>query len=193
MPAPVIYLASRSPRRRELLHQIKVPHVLLDVEIDETPLPRESADDFVLRMALEKARAGAASLANIDLPVLAADTDVVVDGEILGKPGNEQDAIKMLRRLSGRSHRVLSAVALVWRGERALLSESKVRFRRLDDVEMRAYWRSGEPVDKAGAYGIQGLGAVFIEHLEGSYSGVMGLPLFETAELLRVSGLPLLE
>jgi len=175
------------------LHQIKVPHVLLDVEIDETPLPRESADDFVLRMALEKARAGAASLANIDLPVLAADTDVVVDGEILGKPGNEQDAIKMLRRLSGRSHRVLSAVALVWRGEQALLSESKVRFRRLDDVKMRAYWRSGEPVDKAGAYGIQGLGAVFIEHLEGSYSGVMGLPLFETAELLRVSGLPLLE
>ena len=194
MAAPVIYLASRSPRRRELLNQIGVPHVLVDVEIDETPHPNEPADDFVMRMALEKARAGAASLAHIDLPVLAADTDVVIDEQILGKPTDEQDAVDMLLRLSGRAHRVLSAVALVWKGEeQSLLCESRVHFRKLNEADIRAYWRSGEPADKAGAYGIQGLGATFVEYLEGSYSGVMGLPLFETATLLHNAGLPVVD
>lgn len=192
MTAPLIYLASRSPRRRELLNQIRVPHVLIDVAIDETPLPNEAADDFVIRMALEKARAATQSLHHADLPVLAADTDVVLDGQILGKPSGEGDALRMLSRLAGRSHRVLSAVALVWKGERVRMSESLVRFRALDESEIRAYWRTGEPAGKAGGYGIQGMAAAFIEHLEGSYSGVMGLPLFETAELLRESGLPLL-
>ncbi|MBU0499986.1 MAG: septum formation inhibitor Maf [Gammaproteobacteria bacterium] len=193
MTAPLIYLASGSPRRRALLNQIRIPHALVDVLIDETPLPSESAEGFVIRMALEKARAAADKLPHRDLPVLAADTDVVLEGQILGKPADEADALQMLRRLGGRSHRVLSAVALIWKGERVRISESRVRFRPLDEAEIQAYWRTGEPADKAGAYGIQGMAAAFIEHLEGSYSGVMGLPLFETAELLREAGLPLLQ
>lgn len=192
MTASLVYLASRSPRRRELLNQIRVPHALIDVEIDETPLAGELAEAFVMRMALEKARAAVRGLPRADLPVLAADTDVVVDGRILGKPLDEEDAVRMLGCLSGRSHRVLSAVALIWKGERARMSESLVCFRPLDEAEIRAYWRTGEPAGKAGGYGIQGLAATFVERLEGSYSGVMGLPLFETAELLREAGLPLL-
>ena len=192
MTAPLIYLASRSPRRRELLNQIRVPHALIDVEIDETPLVGEPAEAFVMRMALEKVRAAMRGLPRADLPVLAADTDVVVDGRILGKPLDQEDAVRMLGCLSGRSHRVLSAVALIWRGERTRMSESLVCFRPLDEAEIRAYWHTGEPAGKAGGYGIQGLAAAFVERLEGSYSGVMGLPLFETAELLREAGLPLL-
>ncbi len=142
-----------------------------------------------MRMAVEKARAGAESLARLDLPVLGADTDVVIDDEILGKPVNEDDAVEMLGRLSGRTHRVLSAVALAWKREQVYLSETKVRFRQLRDEEIRTYWHSGEPADKAGGYGIQGIAATFIEHIDGSYSGVMGLPLFETAELLRNAGI----
>ena len=190
MPEPLIYLASRSPRRGELLDQIRLPHALLDVDIDETPWPDETASDFVIRMAMGKAQAGRQLLTRADLPVLAADTDVVVDGEIMGKPRDEADAVIMLSRLSGRSHQVLSAVALSWKDSLSWrLSESRVWFRKLSGQDIHAYWQSGEPADKAGGYGIQGIGAVFIERLEGSYSGVMGLPLFETAELLAANGI----
>lgn len=164
----------------------------MDIEIDETPYAGESPDDFVTRMALEKARAGTAALDKLDLPVLAADTDVVVDSDILGKPANASEAMEILQRLSGRSHRVLSAVALSWQRERVLLSETTVHFRQLQRHEIEAYWQSGEPVGKAGGYGIQGIAAAFIEHIEGSYSGVMGLPLYETAELLRDADLPII-
>lgn len=187
-----IYLASSSPRRRELLLQLQVSHIPIEVEIDETPMSGEAAEGFVTRMALEKARTAVSSLPQRDLPVLAADTDVVLDGEILGKPHDEEDEVRLLSRLSGRSHKVFSAVALIWKEEKVLLSESVVWFRHLDEREIRAYWRTGEPVGKAGGYGIQGAGAVFIERIEGSYSGVVGLPLFETAGLLREVGLSLL-
>jgi len=192
MNNPLIYLVSQSPRRRELLLQIGVEHEVLSADIDETPHVGEAAELYVTRMALEKARAGRASLAVIDKPLLGADTSLVVDGVILGKPRDEVDAREMLLALAGRSHQVISAVALVdGRAEESRLSVSHVTFRDISDEEARAYWRSGEPADKAGGYGIQGLGALFIERLEGSYSGVMGLPLFETAALMRDFGIQL--
>ncbi|MEO5343412.1 MAG: Maf family nucleotide pyrophosphatase [Gammaproteobacteria bacterium SHHR-1] len=186
MPEPLLYLASASPRRAELLRQIGVSFQPYPAHIDETPRLSESATDFVLRMAQEKAQAAQARLRDPQARVLGADTDVILDGEILGKPADQAQAAAMLRRLSGRSHEVLSGVALAdakgldWR-----LSRSRVWFRALSEAEITAYWASGEPLGKAGGYAIQGLGAVFIERLEGSYSGVMGLPLFETAQLLR--------
>ncbi len=187
MADPPLILASASPRRRELLSQIGVPFQARPAHIDETPRPDEVASDFVVRMALEKARAIQAQLDEPNTWVLGADTDVVLDGQILGKPRDQADAHTTLRQLSGRSHEVLSAVALAdprgqidWR-----LSRSRVWFRALKEEELSAYWASGEPADKAGSYAIQGLGAIFIERLEGSYSGVMGLPLFETAQLLE--------
>jgi septum formation protein len=187
---PLIYLASRSARRRELLEQIGLPYALLDVAVDETPLTGETAQEYVLRLALLKARVGhAAALRVHDLPVLAADTAVVLDDMILGKPRHRGDALAMLASLSGRAHRVFSGVALVGRQAEVRLSVSEVRFRRISSQEAQAYWASGEPQDKAGGYAIQGLGAVFIEQLHGSYSGVMGLPLFETAELLHNAGI----
>ncbi|MBL1261452.1 MAG: septum formation inhibitor Maf [Thiotrichaceae bacterium] len=186
MNDPLIYLVSQSPRRRELLLQIGIAHEVLVADIDETPHVGEAAERYVARMALAKARAGRASLSVIDKPLLAADTSVVVDGQILGKPRDEVDAREMLLSLAGRTHQVVSAVALVNAvAEESRLSVSDVTFRDISDRESRAYWRSGEPADKAGGYGIQGLGALFIERLEGSYSGVMGLPLFETAVLMR--------
>ncbi|MCF6323005.1 MAG: Maf-like protein [Gammaproteobacteria bacterium] len=192
MKNALIYLVSQSPRRRELLYQIGVEHEVLVADIDETPSVGEVAELYVTRMALEKARAGRASLSVIDKPLLAADTSVVVDDEILGKPLDEADACAMLQRLAGRTHRVISAVALVDEAiEVSRLSVSHVAFRDINDEEIRAYWRSGEPADKAGGYGIQGAGACFIERLEGSYSGVMGLPLFETAALMRDFGIQL--
>ncbi|HHJ13187.1 MAG TPA: septum formation inhibitor Maf [Gammaproteobacteria bacterium] len=182
-----IVLASASPRRRELLRQIGVPFLQQAAEIDETPRPAESPEDYVLRMALEKARSILAGGA--EFPVLGADTAVVVGDTILGKPRDAGHATAMLRRLSGRGHQVLSAVVLTDPSREAhRLSVSKVWFRSLTDAEIRAYWQSGEPADKAGAYAVQGLGAVFIERIEGSYSGVMGLPLFETAQLLAEFG-----
>lgn len=195
MSNPHIYLASNSPRRRELLAQIAVRFRVIALSLDETPLPGEAPDDYVRRVALEKARAGrelVAGRSGSDLPVLAADTAVVVDERVLGKPRDREDALAMLRLLSGRGHRVLSAVALVGADEAVALSVSEVRFRSIGEAEARAYWETGEPADKAGGYAIQGLGALFVEHLSGSYSGVMGLPLFETAELLRAAGIPLL-
>ncbi len=187
---PQIALASRSPRRRELLAQIGVRHRVVDVDVDESPRPAEVAAEYVLRLALAKARAGTGRVAG--LPVLGADTAVVVDDAILGKPADREDAMAMLRRLSAREHRVLTAVALVGDREATRLSVSHVRFRAIAAGEAAAYWATGEPADKAGAYAIQGLGALFVESLSGSYSGVMGLPLYETAELLRHAGIDLL-
>lgn len=191
MPAVQVYLASASPRRRELLRQIGVAYRLLPVVVDETPAPDESPSAYVVRLALAKARTGTRLLGRRKShPVLGADTAVVVDDAILGKPGDRDEGLAMLARLSGREHRVLSAVALATSTRDAVkVRESRVRFRELTRAECIAYWDSGEPSDKAGGYGIQGRAATFIAELHGSYSGVMGLPLFETAELLREFGL----
>lgn len=188
-----IILASASPRRRELLDQLGVGYEVLPTDIHECPEPGERPEDYVRRVAAEKSLA-AQHRSGHGLPVLAADTEVVLDGEILGKPRNFEHARDLLGRLSGREHRVLSAVSLRT-GPQHLeaLSSSSVVFRIILPDEIEAYWATGEPKDKAGAYAIQGRGAVFIRHLSGSYSGVMGLPLFETAELLaRVGVSPLL-
>lgn len=204
MPRPRIYLASRSPRRRELLRQIDVDFDMLlfregnraDLDVDETPHPGENVEDYVARLALMKADAGARRVALrrfVRRPVLGADTTLEVDGEIIGKPASQAEAVATLQRLSGRSHRVLTAVALA-DGERreCLTSISEVRFRELSGDEILHYVASGEPMDKAGAYGIQGLAAVFIADIRGSHSGIMGLPLYETAQLLARFGLPVL-
>jgi septum formation protein len=184
---PVVCLASVSPRRRELLSQIGVPHVVVGADIDETARPGEAPRDYVLRMARQKALT--VWERGERLPVLAADTTVVLDDVIYGKPRDRADGIAMLGRLSGRMHGVLTAVALAdSRGVDLRLSVSTVRFRELTPEECAAYWDTGEPRDKAGGYAVQGAAAVFIESLSGSYSGVMGLPLFETAELLRAAG-----
>jgi septum formation protein len=185
--APLLCLASASPRRRELLAQLGAPHVLAVPDIDEAVLAGESAADYVVRMARAKARIVHPHGAG--LPVLAADTIVVIDERICGKAANAEEGVAMLLRLSGRSHEVLTAVALAAAGEvNHRLSCSEVRFRHLSLAEAIAYWNTGEPQDKAGSYAVQGHGAVFVEHLSGSYSGVMGLPLFETAELLAAAG-----
>ena len=185
----ILYLASRSARRRELLDQIEVRYQSVDVEIDESTRPGESANDYVLRLAREKAQHAHASLPSTAL-VLAADTTVVLDGTILAKPDDSEHALRMLRSLAGRSHQVLTAVALSAARCETRVSESTVRFRAIDDDELRAYVATGEPMDKAGAYAIQGRAAVFIEYLQGSYSGVMGLPLFEVAQLLSTAQAP---
>ncbi len=194
MPGPPLHgrllcLASASPRRRALLEQLGVQYVCAVPDVDEAVLPGEPATDYVVRMARAKARTvhphGAGQ------PVLAADTTVLLEQRICGKPADAEEAIAMLLQLSGRTHQVLTAVALAARGELThKLSRSEVRFRHLTLAEAIAYWDTGEPRDKAGAYAVQGRGAVFVEHLSGSYSGVMGLPLFETAELLAGAGVP---
>jgi septum formation protein len=186
-----IYLASASPRRRELLEQIGVRYALLQVDVPEVRDPAESPEEYVLRVALAKARAGLSLLEPGDSrPVLGADTAVVVDGEVLGKPRDRDDALGMMQRLGGREHLVLSGVALVnGDEEQSRLSVSHVRFRAIGDAEALAYWDTGEPADKAGGYAIQGRAATFIERLDGSYSGVMGLPLYETAQLLQWFGI----
>lgn len=185
MENPSLFLASKSPRRRTLLTQIGIRFDVIDIELDESRRPGEVAEGYVQRLALEKARSGHAKIGSPRcVPVLAADTAVVVGHRILGKPKDCLDAAAMMRLLSGRSHLVLSAVALVGKRERQALSISEVRFRDVSEREAHAYWDSGEPRDKAGGYAIQGLGAMFVEGLRGSYSGVMGLPLYETARLL---------
>lgn len=189
-----VYLASGSPRRRELLAQLGISCEVLHVAVDETPRPGEKADDLVCRLAAAKARAGMELPRNRPAPVVAADTAVALGTELFGKPADEADAVRMLTRLGGRTHEVWTAVAIAEAGrERVELSRSEVSFRAIDAREAAAYWRTGEPVDKAGGYGIQGLGAIFISALKGSYSGVMGLPLFETARLLESFSGPLLE
>jgi len=186
---PVLRLASASPRRRQLLELIGVPHVVTPADIDETPRVAEPADDYVVRLAREKA--DAIWQRHTDLPVLAADTTVVVDGEILGKPESEVAARDMLGKLSGRAHIVHTGIALrTAGGTRTDLSSTHVSFAALTSAAIHAYWVSGEPQGKAGAYAIQGLGAVFVSGVDGSYTGVMGLPLFETAQLLREAGIP---
>lgn len=186
-----LYLASGSPRRRELLAQIGVPFVTQSAAIDETALPDESAHGYVERLALEKARAGLACLKNqADVLVLGADTAVVLDGQILGKPQDRAQALATLAALSGREHQVLTAVALVSpTREKVQVVVSRVHFRTLCLAEIEAYWASGEPQDKAGSYGIQGLAAVFVTRIEGSYSAVVGLPLCETAQMLNEFGI----
>lgn len=188
-----IYLASASPRRRELLRQIGITFRHLPIVIDETRLTGESPPAYVSRLAQAKARAGAQILNQRQLhPVLGADTVVVVEGVMLGKPRDRAEGLAMLARLSGREHQVLSAVALATPQRNAVkVQQSQVRFRTLSPDECAAYWETSEPCDKAGGYAIQGRAAAFITELRGSYSGVMGLPLFETAELLREFGLHL--
>jgi septum formation protein len=186
---PVLRLASASPRRRQLLELIGVPHVVTPADIDETRRASEAGPDYVARLAGEKA--AAIRLIHVDLPVLAADTTVDVGGEILEKPQSEADAIRMLSLLSGREHQVHTGLcAISGKAPSVLVSSTAVRFRRITLSEMRAYWKSGEPLGKAGAYAIQGLGAVFVEKVNGSYTGVMGLPLFETANILASHGVP---
>lgn len=199
-----IYLASTSPRRRELLRQIGVNFNLLlardgersnSDEVDEAPLTNEHIEDYVKRLALAKAESGYRRLRWRHLPflpVLAADTALAVDDEIIGKPSSPEHACEILRKLSGRTHRVLTAVAIcdVTQCE-SLTSISEVSFRTLSESDIRHYVASGEPMDKAGAYGIQGRAAVFISRIHGSYSGIMGLPLCETAQLLEAFGYPL--
>jgi septum formation protein len=186
---PVLRLASVSPRRRELLTQIGVPHLVTGAHIDESVHPGERPHDYVQRMARTKAQTVWEQ--DLSLPVLGADTTVVLDGKVFGKPADQADAARMLGLLSGRTHEVLTAIALASKeGLEMRVSVSAVRFRSLTADEIVAYWETGEPRDKAGAYAIQGLGAVFIESLTGSFSGVMGLPLFETSELLRAAGVP---
>lgn len=186
----LLHLASASPRRRELLLQIGVPHVRVAAPIDESVLPGEAPDVYVERLARAKAAAGLAMLDGQGC-VLGADTAVVLDGRILGKPADRADALEMLAALSGRSHEVLTAVALADAGRcAARVVRSIVHFRSLSPGEAEAYWSSGEPQDKAGGYAIQGLAAIFVERMEGSYSAVVGLPLAETAALLAEFGIP---
>lgn len=183
-----IILASASPRRQELLDQIKVTYRVNPVDLDETPLPNETPVDYVQRLAAEKSAACIAQLGD-SLPVLAADTAVVLEGVIMGKPKDRDDAVAMLRQLSGKMHRVYSAISLRGREHGQAISITEVTFRLLTESEIAVYWQSGEPVDKAGSYAIQGRGGVFVESINGSFSGVVGLPLFETAELLSKQGI----
>ena len=186
--SPQLYLASRSPRRQELLRQLGLRFEVLPAEVLEQPQPAQSPADYAVSMALAKARTGS-TLAREPLPVLGADTDVVLDGEILGKPLNREHGLSLLARLSGRTHEVYSAVAMVLRDRtQTALSVTRVNFAVISPAMASAYWDTGEPVGKAGAYAIQGLGARFVKTIEGSYSGVMGLPLYETCELLKAFG-----
>ena len=186
----MIYLASRSPRRRDLLNQLGVSFEILDMEVDESTRAGETPDALVRRLATAKAETGRRLLdADGAHLVLGADTIVVLDNEVLGKPRDPGHACELLMRLSGRCHRVLSAVALASAGATATrLSESRVCFRQLSRQECEAYTATGESLDKAGAYGIQGRAATFVSDLQGSYSGVVGLPLYETGELLTEAG-----
>ena len=193
MIAPVLCLASASPRRAELLRQLGVPHLVVPSGADESTGVDESPADYVLRIARAKAATVRVSppAPAAGLPVLGADTSVVIDGRVLGKPADLGECRAMLGMLSGREHEVLTGVALAAPGAvRTRLSRSRVRFRTIAAAEVDAYWATGEPRDKAGGYAVQGFGAVFIESLVGSYSGVVGLPLFETAAMLAEAGIP---
>jgi septum formation protein len=185
-----IILASASPRRKELLDQIKVTYKVHPVDLDETPLPDESPLKYVQRLAAEKSAACVAKLAT-DIPVLAADTAVILGDVIMGKPKNEADALAMLTQLSGKTHQVYSAISLRGREHSQAVSITEVTFRRLTKQEILDYLHSGEPLDKAGSYAIQGMGSMFVESIKGSFSGVVGLPLFETAQLLSRQGIEL--
>ena len=186
----MLYLASQSPRRHELLRQIGFDYQVVDVDVDETPIAGEAPHHYVERLARAKARAGCDRVAKQS--TIGADTTVVLHGKVLGKPDDRNDAVQMLLALAGRTHQVFTGVAIAC-GEREVyrLSTSKLHFRSISEAEAIAYWLTGEPADKAGGYAIQGRGAVFVRRLEGSYSGVVGLPLYETLELLNELGLVL--
>lgn len=186
MNFPAIYLASRSPRRRELLQQMAVDFAVMAADIDESVLAGEQPLDYVRRIAIEKAAAALALTSDDSKPVLAADTAVIVDGKIFGKPVNDDDARHMLKQLSGNTHQVMTAVAMS-RGQQTLcdVSISEVSFATLSEADIDWYIQTGEGQDKAGAYAVQGLGAIFIEQIRGSYSGIMGLPIRETGLLLK--------
>jgi len=190
---PRLILASASPRRAELLRQIGVEFHISPVDLDERVEPGEAPEAYVRRLALAKARAVRQNPGSETSLVLGSDTSVVLDGVILGKPRDEADFNVMLSALSGRRHQVWTGVALVRDSGDELVTAvvTEVSFRAIERTELAAYWRTGEPCDKAGGYGIQGKGAVFVERIEGSYSAVMGLPLFETADLLRQAGFEL--
>ncbi|WP_230209591.1 Maf family protein [Solemya velum gill symbiont] len=188
LSAQHVVLASASPRRLELLRQIGITADVHPAHIDETPFDKEATADYVIRMARKKAAAVASSY-TADDRIISADTSVILDNRILGKPRDAEDFISMFIQLSGRMHEVLSAVSLVTDGRHdEMLSSSRVWFRDISEAEILAYWETGEPADKAGGYGIQGKGALFIEKIEGSYSGIMGLPLYETGQLLQRTG-----
>jgi len=191
-PRPVITLASASPRRRELLDQIQVSYTVLPANIDETPIEGESALQFVKRLALEKARC--VYRQSPEIPALGADTIVIINQQILGKPENQDHAKRMLKMLSGHTHQVMTAVA-IYNGEteHVVACTSEVEFAKLNDQQLEAYLLTGEPIDKAGAYAIQGVAAQFIKTIKGSYSSIMGLPLYETTELLKLLGIKLLK
>jgi septum formation protein len=188
----MLYLASLSPRRRELLEQIKIEYQQIAVTVDETPLPQERPEDYVRRLALAKARAGRLTIPTTQ-PVLGADTAIVYNQQLFGKPKDENHARQMLKQFAGHRHQVMTAVALVTKTqENVRLNISKVYFRPLTEADIQGYLATGEPLDKAGGYAIQGLASIFIERIEGSYSGVMGLPLYETANLLAEIGMKIL-
>lgn len=198
---PQFYLASRSPRRAELLTQLGLHFVVVNADIDESVQVNEEAASYVMRLALEKAQAGQAIIAakgQSSLPVLAADTTVCVNGQILGKPANDEDALQMLQSMVGKQHAVHTGVAIAFENAQGQLqvvvkvSTTQVEFADVSDATLRAYIATGEPRDKAGAYGIQGLASTMIKRIEGSYSGVMGLPIYETTELLNLAGVHVL-
>ena len=187
MSEPLLTLASGSPRRQEILESLGIPFAVVAADIDERRLDAERPDEMVLRLALAKARAVEKV---VDGPVLAGDTAVVLGDEVFGKPVDEQHALNMLSALSGQRHSVVSGVALVAEGNQSTaLCTTEVLFRDIGPDEAHRYWQSGEPRDKAGAYAIQGHGGVFVEAISGSYSGVVGLPVYETAGLLREAGI----
>ncbi len=189
-----LYLASTSPRRQALLKQIGVHFACLPNEVPEEMIAGESARAYADRLALAKAQAGWESEQRVEAcPVLGADTVVVLNQEILGKPRDKQDFLRMMQLLSGRTHEVITAIAMVNSDKAVVRSAiSRVAFRAISVPEAEAYWATGEPADKAGGYGIQGKGALFVKHILGSYSGIMGLPLYETAELAAEFGITLL-
>ncbi|MDJ0907689.1 MAG: Maf family protein [Woeseiaceae bacterium] len=187
MTSPALILASSSPRRRELLEAVGLEFEIRAADVDETRLDQEPARDMVLRLAIAKAKALPIAP---ETAVIGADTAVVLQGEIFSKPRDEEDAVDMLTRLSGQAHEVLTGVAVATADSvLSAVSATVVRFRDIGPDEARRYWHSGEPCDKAGAYAIQGRGGLFVEGIEGSYSGVVGLPIFETAALLQKAGI----
>ena len=187
MPAASLHLASSSPRRGAILERMGLEFSAAGVDVDERQHAGESADSMVVRLAIEKAKAAHCTPGTV---VIGADTAVVLDGEVFGKPRDETDAMRMLAALSGRAHEVMTGVAVRSANEvQSALSVTAVKFREIGPDEAREYWQSGEPLDKAGAYAIQGLAGNFVESVTGSYSGVVGLPVLETARLLRTAGI----